>query len=99
MACHTENAIYIKINRVKNPRVTIKANNWVSLTHPALTYILSKRKVLQYFKRSFCGDEYFVPYLLENSRNKFEILDVPDLLFNKFENGSPRILNDEDYEF
>lgn len=90
----------LKISRIKNPEVTIKANNWVSITHPALTYILGKREeVLQYFRWSFCGDEYFVPYLLENSQNKFNILDTPNLLFNEFKDGSPRILNNKDYEF
>ena len=90
----------LNIYRIEDPKVTIKANNWVSLTRSALAYIIDKKKeVLQYFRWSFCGDEYFVPYLLENSQGKFEIINMPDLLFNDFVDGSPRILKDEDYEF
>ncbi|WP_407483500.1 beta-1,6-N-acetylglucosaminyltransferase [Elizabethkingia meningoseptica] len=90
----------LNIYRIEDPKVTIKANNWVSLTRSALAYIIDKKKeVLQYFRWSFCGDEYFVPYLLENSEGKFEIINMPDLLFNDFVDGSPRILKDEDYEF
>lgn len=83
------------------PNVTIKANNWVSLTPKAVAFIIQeKSKILKEFKWTFCGDEYFVPYLLETNQTEYEILNDKRLLYNEFlDNGSPRIINDDDYNF
>lgn len=87
---------------IKRPKlkVSTKANNWVSLTSAALIYILhQKNDVLELFERSFCGDEFFVPYLLESADRKFNVMNYPHLLFNDFENDNPRVLKDSDYKF
>ena len=92
--------IQYKLNIKRGTTCAIKASNWVSLTAPALAYILDKKKeVLSVFKYSFCGDEFFVPYALENADNSFQIMSYPHLLFNDFEKDSPRLLDTEDYEF
>lgn len=83
-----------------NLETNIKANNWVSLTNRAVGYLLNqKTKALKLFRRSFCGDEYFVPYLLQTSNEEFEIVDEERLLFNEFVGSTPRILTDADYDF
>ncbi len=88
------------LNR-KSPNVTIKANNWICLTNAAVEYIISKKsEVLSIFKYSFCGDEFFIPYLFENANGQFNMIDCKELLYNDFEGGStPRIIKDEDYDF
>lgn len=76
--------------------VTVKANNWVSLTPDAVVYILSqKADLLHDFRWSLCGDEFFVPYLL--ARKGFDILDEQVLLYNDFQGSNPRLLTMEDY--
>lgn len=88
----------LNIKRVRPP-VSIKANNWVCLTPQAMAYIVEKKKeVLRQFKRTFCGDEFFVPYLLENAPDKFKVVSYPKLLYNDFVRESPRVLCDEDLE-
>ncbi|MCT3633940.1 glycosyl transferase [Elizabethkingia anophelis] len=82
------------------PKASIKANNWVSLTPKAVKYIIEeKKRILNEFKWSFCGDEYFVPYLLENKTAEYKMMDDKRLLFNEFLDSSPRVLKDTDYDF
>ncbi|MHA7608272.1 beta-1,6-N-acetylglucosaminyltransferase [Elizabethkingia meningoseptica] len=84
----------------REPKVTIKANNWVSLTPKAVALVIKeKMKILKEFRWSFCGDEYFVPYLLENNTPQYKIKNSEKLLYNEFINGNPRILSDRDYTF
>lgn len=82
------------------PRVRIKANNWVSLTSLAVRHILKEKKqTLKEFRYSFCGDEFFVPYLLAKTPGKFKILDEKRLLFNDFVGSTPRTITQDDYDF
>src|SRR5690606_19057756 len=56
----------------KEPNVRIKANNWVSLTESAVKHIIQQKKqTLKMFRYSFCGDAFFVPYLLAKMPDKF----------------------------
>jgi hypothetical protein len=91
----------LHIQKKNIPNATIKANNWVSLTRGAVGYIISQKDIiLRTFRRSFCGDEYFVPYLLVNSGNGFKIINSDILLYNDFQTDSnPRILTGNDYDF
>lgn len=80
--------------------VSTKANNWVSLTQSAVAYIISeKERVLKQFRYSFCGDEFFVPYLLEKANGRFAIHDERRLLFNDFIGGTPRTITEDDFDF
>ena len=82
------------------PKVTVKANNWVSLTPKAVVLIIQeKARILKEFKWTFCGDEYFVPYLLESNKSEYKMLNDKRLLYNEFLDSSPRILKDTDYDF
>ncbi|WP_437920457.1 beta-1,6-N-acetylglucosaminyltransferase [Sphingobacterium sp. LRF_L2] len=82
------------------PKVTIKANNWVSLTHQAVGHLLNQKKIVfNVFRWSFCGDEFLVPYLFENKESEYKILDYSKLLYNDFQGSNPRVLTMDDYEF
>ncbi|MFD1771633.1 beta-1,6-N-acetylglucosaminyltransferase [Sphingobacterium suaedae] len=82
------------------PPVNIKANNWVSLTDGAVGYIVrSKAEILKVFRWSFCGDEYFVPYLLQKGENRFKLRNDESFLYNDIqENANARVLGREDYK-
>lgn len=97
--------ICVKLQQIlsmkRNPlKVDIKASNWISVTDEAITYFLSqKRNVLSRFQYTFCGDEFFVPYLLRNSE-RFIIKDEQRLLFSDFGDGSnPRFLDINDFSY
>jgi len=82
------------------PKVSIKANNWVSLSGRAVQHILKhKQTVLKEFRWSLCGDEFFVPYLLTGKDVIFEVKDDGNLLFNDFQGSNPRVLTEQDEAF
>lgn len=84
----------------EEPSVGTKANNWVSLTRAAVGYIIQQKKhVLKMFRHSFCGDEYFVPYLLEKASDNFQMIDEGRLLYNDFVGSTPRTITVGDYDF
>lgn len=86
------------IQRV-SPKVSIKANNWVSLTEEAVVAILQQKvEVLARFRYTFCADEYFVPYVLENQPQKFKMINEERLLFNEFEQANVRLLKQDDFK-
>ncbi|GHE39774.1 beta-1,6-N-acetylglucosaminyltransferase [Sphingobacterium griseoflavum] len=79
------------------PKVSIKANNWVSLTDRAVQHILRhKEDVLTKFRWSLCGDEFFVPYLLTGKNKLFDIVDARNLLYNDFQGSNARVLTSDD---
>lgn len=81
-------------------KVNIKANQWVSLTPNAIKLIIQdKQKILNEFKWSFCADEFFVPYVLQQYPDKCEIVNDKRLLYNEFIGSRPRSLTDDDYDF
>lgn len=90
-----------KIFKIGRPllKVSRKANNWVSVTYSAAEYIVSQKSLIESrFKNTFCGDEFFIPYLLENN-SQYHIKNEPRLLYNDFAGGSnPKILKVKDYE-
>lgn len=90
----------LKIKRVLLP-IDFKASNWVSLTSDAVSYVLLKKEhVIQRFRLTLCGDEFFIPYLLTNSSTGFTIKDEPLLLYTDFGDGSnPRFLEYTDVDF
>ncbi|GGH32148.1 glycosyl transferase [Sphingobacterium alkalisoli] len=80
--------------------VTLKANNWVSLTPAAVAFILKRKtEVNQRFKWSLCGDEFFVPYLLEQDKKSFTLVGVEHMLYNEFIGSNPRTLTSDDLDF
>lgn len=95
----------LKIQFIFNVRcakidVGFKASNWVSLTEKAVAYILTeKMNILERFEYSFCGDEFFIPYLLEKQKDTFVVEGDKHLLFNEFEGATPRTITSDDYNF
>ncbi|WP_118195446.1 beta-1,6-N-acetylglucosaminyltransferase [Albibacterium indicum] len=97
LSLKAQSVLGIKKNNLK---IDVKANNWVSLTHLAIVRIINEKdNVLKLFRRTFCGDEFFVPYVLEADLDKFEIRNEQRLLFNEFVGSTPRVLTDADYNF
>lgn len=79
---------------------TQKASNWVSLTSEAVQYVLcQKEHVMTRFCRTFCGDEFFIPYLLNQEKDKFDIIDDNCWLYHDFQGSNPRLLKSGDFEF
>jgi hypothetical protein len=90
---------WLKINR-REPNVTIKANNWVSITHEATRILISSRdQIEKLFKKSFCGDEYLIPFIIENNTSILTLNNDPNILFNEFIESNPRELTIKDYQF
>lgn len=81
-------------------KINIKANNWVCLTAKAVEYIIEKKaETLTRFQHTLCGDEFFIPYLLENSNGRFHLMNYDKLLYNDFQGSNPRVLTMNDYDF
>lgn len=84
----------------KEPKVAIKANNWVSVTDQAVELLLkSKPQIAQLFQKTFCGDEYLIPFVIENNKSNLTFDHDPNILFNDFIDSNPRELTMKDYEF
>ena len=74
-----------------------KASNWCSLSDDAVKLLLSKEKeVLHHFRRSFCGDEFFVPSVLEDSGLPLVFDDR--LCYVEFVNTTPIAFKEKDLE-
>ncbi|MFZ4263453.1 beta-1,6-N-acetylglucosaminyltransferase [Sphingobacterium sp. HJSM2_6] len=87
-----------KIFRNKD-RKFIKASNWVSITQPAVTYLLSKKKnILQRYRFSMCADELFIPTELHYSKKQWNIVFSDQLLYHKIGNANSEILTIDDFE-
>lgn len=64
-----------RINR-KHPFTIGFGPNWISITQPFATYLVSKKdEVLKTFRRTFCIDEIFVQSVLLSSPFKEKIYD------------------------
>ena len=67
----------------------VKADNWVSLTHGAVKYLVdNKRVILRKYKNTFCGDEYFVPTELSACGQRFKIRNCINLLYVRFDGAN-----------
>ena len=81
----------IESNRDK---VFYKASNWLSLTDEAVKYILSRKKeILDTFRWTFCGDEYFVPTELMASPLKEKIINDDRLLKREILSASASVFH------
>lgn len=78
-------------------RVNSKASQWCSLAQSDVDRILeNEKKLLRFFRKTFCCDEFFVPTAL--SILGIEPLWYNKLLFVDFDKANPRYLILEDYE-
>lgn len=77
--------------------IDVKASQWCSLSEEAANCLLDNyREAVGRFRRSFCCDEFFVPYMLKSHGIRW----IPDerLLYMKFRVYSPKVLDELDYE-
>lgn len=60
-----------------------KASNWISVTEEAVQYLLAHRKEIhKTYRFSFCGDEYFVPSVLNASPLKGSLINEEHYLLH-----------------
>lgn len=101
--CQLAWQIVIKIQKVLGIRHLeeykfCKTDNWISLSESACHYLVShKDKILQRYRWSFCGDEYFAASELKSSPTAFKILDCQQLLYVEFQKDTPRTFPLADY--
>lgn len=75
--------------------VRAKASNWCSLTPDAIHAVMERRKeMLRRFRRTFCGDEFFVPTVLEDAGLPYECTDR--MLYVEFTPYTPKVLTEAD---
>lgn len=83
----------LKIERNRG-KVFYKASNWLSLTDEAVKYILSRKKeIMETFRWSFCGDEYFVPSELMASPLREKIINDDRLLKREILSASASVFH------
>lgn len=74
------------------------ASNWISLTQGAVAYILSEKEYIRkVFSDSLCGDEYFVPTILNNSDYEWDIVYTDKLLKQEIGDANARTFTLKDY--
>ena len=74
------------------------ANNWCSLPQEAIEYLLAnKRFILKRYRWSFCGDEWFAPTELNDSRHH-QLLSSSVLLFGEIGRSNSKTLSISDYK-
>jgi len=70
----------------------IKTDNWLSLSEDDCQYLIMHRKeILDKYRWSFCGDEYFVASELAKGGKSF--YSFPKLLYVEFQGDTPRTFN------
>lgn len=75
------------------------ANNWCSLSHEAVCYLVkNKNDIIKRYRWSFCGDEFFVPTELMASPLQDKILREDKLLFGKIGKANADVLTMSDYD-
>ena len=76
-----------------------KAANWVSLPEDVLQYIVSKEnELVNKYQMTFCGDEFFIPTELANSRYQGRLFKEAKILFQIFGEANPRVLDIQDFQ-
>lgn len=73
-------------------------SNWVSITEQAVAYLLSIRTdVLNRYRYTLCGDEFFVPTELTSSGLNFQIDYSNSLLKHDIDQANAKVYDREDY--
>lgn len=82
--------------RKRVPDVRLKAQNWVSVSARFVSLLLQEKQAVgHYFRSSFCGDEFLVPFILERHPS-LVWKNAEKLLFTEFVGSSPRPITRED---
>lgn len=97
----------LNIDRCKNDSFIIwKSENWISLTHDAVSYILAKETlIMNRFRNCRCADEIYKSTLLLNSKfkkNLYHLSDVnnrsSNMRFIDWDRGTPYTFQSEDFD-
>lgn len=89
---------WLKIT-IYNELTCFWANNWCSLTHDAVFYLVNRNnQILRRYRWSFCGDEYFVPTELMASELSDKVLREDRLLFGKIGKSNADVLTMSDFD-
>ena len=74
------------------------ASNWVSITPEAIRYLVdNKARIIQKYRYTFCGDEYFVPTELLQSTLTWEIHYEKRLLLHEIKTAHAKTYTEEDF--
>lgn len=74
-----------------------KSSNWCSLTKEAVeAWLRDKKKIRKRFRWTFCPDEYVALCVLRENNLPVEL--CPNLLFQEFENGNPKVYKVLDFD-
>lgn len=86
----------IKVQKVLGIRLLknetfVKTDNWLSLSEAACRYLLAHRaEILNKYRWSFCGDEYFAVSELQRNGSAYPVFDCQQLLYVEFQKDTPR---------
>lgn len=75
-----------------------KTDNWMSLSDKACRFLVERKAaLLEKYRWSFCGDEYFIASELMAKQSDFRIFDCQNLLYVEFQKDTPRTFLLDDY--
>ena len=88
----------LKVSRLNPDYVYYKGNQWVSLPHDFVEFLLSKEKeTLKAYKNTSCSDEIFIPTIAVNSCYKSRIHYYSNTYVD-WNRGQPYAFKYEDYD-
>lgn len=96
--------VFIRIQKVVGFELNrgcdfLKASNWVSLTESAVRLLVDRKtRILQKYRFSFCGDEYFIPSELNDSPLAKTMENRNDILYVEMGRSNPRTFNVSELE-
>ena len=75
-----------------------KTDNWISLSESGCRFLVKRKdRILQKYRWSFCGDEYFATSELLASPTAFKIFDCQKLLYVEFQKDTPKTFTLAEY--
>ena len=96
LLCQKTWQVVIKIQKILGIRhlrgcAFRKSDNWLSLSEVGCRYLLGHRDgILNKYRWSFCGDEYFAASELMSHPDEFKFYDCQQLLYVEFLGDTPR---------
>lgn len=96
--------VFIKLQKILRIKINknrdyYKAANWISITPNHLKVVLDEEKnILNEFKYTLCGDEFFVPTILIRKGYKEDLLFLNNYLKCDFRQENPKVYTLNDYE-
>ena len=75
-----------------------KTDNWISLSESGCRFLVTRKdRILQKYRWTFCGDEYFAASELLASPTAFKIFDCQQLLYVEFQKDTPKTFTLAEY--